>query len=104
MALPAVINALSEGGHLTSDGGPILTDKLALIVTLVATPSIMAVSANEDDFKSAAKAHFTRLFMKSKEGDSANVVKLTEYAKVLRRRLDFVAPLRQVPKPFQIET
>lgn len=98
-ALPALINALSEGGHLTADGVPVSTENLALVVTLVAPPAVMATAVDEDAFKSAAKAHFVGLFADSNgsEFSSPKSAEHQRYAEVLRRRLDFVAPLKHVP-------
>lgn len=95
-ALPAVINALSEGGHLTADGQPVPTENLVLVVTMVAPSAVMATANDEDAFKSAAKAHFVNLFALPTGTvlNSSDLAKHEGYAEVLRRRLDFVAPLR----------
>lgn len=100
-ALPAVINALSEGGHLTADGQPISTENLVFVVTMAAPPAVMAAAVDEDAFKSAAKAHFVELFAESNETvlSSHEKSKQKGYAEVLRRRLDFVAPMMHISVP-----
>lgn len=100
-ALPVVINALSEGGHLTADGQHISTENLVFVVTMAAPPAVMASAVDEDDFKSAAKAHFVGLFADLNETvfNPHEMAKQKGYAEVLRRRLDFVAPMRHLSVP-----
>lgn len=101
-ALPVLINAMSERGHLTADGMPLSTTEMLLVVTMVASPAVLATASDEDAFKSAAKAHFVALF-RGDGGISSSVIDPMasgqekgerSLAEVLRRRIDFVAPLR----------
>ena len=100
--LPVLINALSERGHLTADGQQVSTSGMLLVVTVAAPPAVMATARDEDTFKSAAKAHFVAVVGHGGEaGSEANLPggqgnEARELAEVLRRRLDFVAPLRHL--------
>lgn len=98
-ALPALINALSEGGHLTADGRPVTTENLVMVITLVAPTEVVATNTDEDAFKSAAKAYLVSILGQSNRSDSSDVRKEAMHAEVLRRRLDFVAPLKLVIEP-----
>ena len=86
--LPVLITALSEHGHFQDSGTPQPTGNAMYIVVMAAPPAVLAAAGNEDAFKSAAKSHFVNMLSSGPLGRGA-----AGLAEVLRRRLDFVAPL-----------
>lgn len=87
-ALPPLINALSERGHFQDAGTQVSTTQALYIVTMTAPEEIMAAAGDDEDaFKSAAKAHFVELLSSASGGQARRL------AEVLRRRLDYAAPV-----------
>lgn len=91
VALPVLINALSERGHFQHGGGQVPASGAVYVVTM-ASPAggqlMSAAAASEDVFKSAAKAMFVEM-LAGLQGTPARGL-----AEALRRRLDVVAPAR----------
>ena len=89
VALPVLINALSERGHFQHGGRQVPSSEAVYVVTM-ASPAgsqlMSAAAASEDAFKSAAKAAFVEM-LAGLEGTPARGL-----AEALRRRLDLVAP------------
>jgi len=101
--LSVLINALSEQGHLTADGRQLSTTGMVVIVTMAAPQTVLAAAADEDAFKSAAKAHFVAVFSELGGESGSSEVQVTRQsndarglAEVVRRRFDLVVPLKSL--------
>jgi hypothetical protein len=91
VALPVLINALSERGHFQQGGEQVSSSKAVYVVTMASSAGdqfMAKAAASEDAFKSAAKAAFVEVLSGSEGAPTRGL------AEALRRRLDVVAPAR----------
>ena len=91
VALPVLINALSERGHFQQGGEQVPSSEAVYVVTMAAPTGgqlTAAAAASEDAFSSAAKAAFVDMVSGSEDTPARGL------AEALRRRLDVVSPAR----------